>query len=83
MWIKLGIWLTTTRTGRAVAAVGGLALAIAAALVKAFSAGKDAERAKQDSASLDNLRHRAEVEDRINGMSIDERHGRLDQWSKD
>lgn len=83
MWVKVGLWLASTRTGRVVAAAASLAVAITIALLKAFSAGKSVERAKQDRASLDNLRDRQRTEDRIDTMPIHERQERLNQWSKD
>lgn len=83
MWTNIAIWLATTRTGRFVAAAGALAVAIGVALLKAFGAGKQIERAKQDRQSLENLRHRAKVEDAIDTLSQPTRKERLDRWAKD
>lgn len=80
MWVRFGLWLANTRTGRIVAAAAGLAAAIAVALLKAFSAGKDVERAKQDRASLDNLRNRHEVENEIDALAPDDLDRRGRRW---
>lgn len=82
MLSSITLWFATSRTGRAIAAAGALALAIGVALLKVFSAGKQAERVTQDRASLENQRARAAIEDELNTLPMSEREERLRQWSK-
>jgi hypothetical protein len=76
-------WLVTSRAGRAVAAGCAIALAIGLALLKAFSAGKQVERAKQDRASLENMRKRQETDEEVRSLPADERRRRLSDWVSD
>jgi hypothetical protein len=79
----LWTWIITSRAGRAVAAGVGIALAIGLALLKAFSAGRSAERAKQDRASLENLRKRQQTDEEIRSLPASERRRRLSGWVSD
>lgn len=76
-------WLATSKVGRALAAGLGIAAAIGLAIAKVFSAGKAAERAKQDQQSLDALRTRAEIEDKVARMPVSDRAKQLKEWSRD
>lgn len=76
-------WIVTSRVGRAVAAGGAIALAIALALLKGFTAGKNAERARQDRASLENMRKRQQTDDEIRSLPAGERRNRLSGWVSD
>jgi hypothetical protein len=80
MWGSIGLWLATTRTGRFVAAAGALSLAIGVALLKAFSAGRQLERDKQDKSSLENLRNRQEIENEVNTLGGDDLDRRGRRW---
>ena len=79
MWV----WLLGTKFGRAVAAGLAIAGAIGLALLKAFMAGKAAEKAKQDRASLENLRNRAKTDDEVKKLDPDKRLERLNRWVSD
>jgi len=80
MWPSIVVWFATSRTGRALAAAGALALAVGIALLKAFGAGRAAERAKQDRASLDNLRDRNEIDHEINTLGPGDLDDRGRRW---
>lgn len=76
-------WFATSRLGRGLAAAGAIAFAIGIALLRAFSAGKDAERARQDRASLENLRMRQETDDEVRNLPASDVRRRLDEWVPD
>ncbi len=80
---RIAIWLATSKTGRALTAVGALLAAIGAALLKAYSAGRAVERDRQDKSSLDNLRERARLEDQLQAETPDQRKKRMDLWARD
>ena len=74
-------WFATSRVGQAIAAGFAIAAAIGVAVLKVFSAGKAAERAKQDAEALDATRTRARINDEIKSLPIPERAKRLKEWS--
>jgi len=80
---RIAIWLATSKTGRAFAAAGALLVGIGAALLKVYSAGRAAERDRQDKTSLDNLRDRARLEDQLQAETPDQRRKRIEQWARD
>ena len=77
---QIALWFATSKTGRIIAAVGGALLAIGVALLKAFNDGRQAERAKQDQQSLDNLRSRTESDAEINTLNRDDLIRRARRW---
>jgi hypothetical protein len=80
MWARIVLWFTTSRAGQAILAALGLLAAICIAVLKVFSAGKDAERAKQNQQSLHNLRERAKTNDEVRGLDDDAVRRRLSRW---
>lgn len=76
-------WFLGTKLGRTLAAAGAIALAIGLALLKAFTAGKAAEKAKQDRASLENLRKRAKTDEEIGSLNDADVDRRLGRWVPD
>jgi uncharacterized membrane protein YraQ (UPF0718 family) len=77
---SIAAWFVTSKVGRAIAAGAAIALAIGIAVLKVFSAGKDAERARQDRQSLENLRSRAKTDDEVHRLSDSDLNKRLDRW---
>jgi hypothetical protein len=76
-------WFATSKVGRAIAAGAAIALAIGIAVLKIFSAGRDAERAQQDRQSLQNLRTRQETNAEIDGLGGADLDRRVDRWVRD
>ena len=76
-------WFLTTRIGRAVATGLAVAGAIGVVVLRAFMAGKKAEREKQDRAALENLRNRAKKDDEVKKLDPDSRLERLNRWVSD
>lgn len=77
---QIALWFATSKTGRMLAAAGTLALAIGVALLKAFSAGKQSERAAEDARSLENLRDRAGSDAEINNLGHADLDERARRW---
>lgn len=73
-------WLTGSQTGRTIAAIALGALAVAAILWRAFSAGQSAEKAKQAQAAIDALRDRIKTDDEIQKMGVDARRRQFRRW---
>jgi hypothetical protein len=73
-------WFLTSKVGRTIAAGAGIALAVGIAVLKVFSAGKAAERARQDQQSLENLRSRAKTDDEVRNLDVVDFNKRLDRW---
>lgn len=73
-------WFATSRVGQAIAAGLGIAAAIGLAVAKVFSAGKAAERAKQEHQSLENMQQRARENDEVRTLSGDDLRQRLNRW---
>lgn len=75
-------WLTT-RAGRWAAAIGAGLLALAVVLLRAFRAGKAAERARQAKQTLDNVRTRNEVDQDVARSGAGDVRKRLrDDWTR-
>jgi len=72
--------LATTRVGQTILWVGGLAVAVGAIALRLLAAGRAQERAKQDRASLDNLRSREKTDDEIARLDDRARRERLARW---
>lgn len=73
-------WFATSRVGQALAAGLAIAAAIGVAVLKVFSAGKAAERSRQDHQSLENLQQRAKENDEVRTLSGDDLRQRLNRW---
>jgi hypothetical protein len=82
MWASIALWFLTSKTGRAIAAIGALTLAIGFAVLKAFSAGKESERIAQDRQSLDNIRERQATDAEVEGLGHADVDQRLDRWMR-
>lgn len=76
-------WFLGTKIGRGLATAAGIAVAAAILFWRVFTAGKDAEAAKQAQASLENLRNRSKTDDEIARMPADARKRRLAEWVSD
>ncbi len=78
-------WLSFlgSRLGRYVAGAFMIAAGIGFALLKAFSAGAEQERAKQAHESLKNLRKRVKTDDEIDKMPDSSVRDELDGWVRD
>ena len=70
----------TTKIGRWFAATGAILLAISFALLKAFSAGKASEKAKEDRESLQNLRNRAKTDEEVSKLPDADVDRDLGKW---
>lgn len=76
-------WMIGTKLGRYLA-LGALATAaIGVFVLRIYSAGKNAERLKQQSQSLNNLRERIRLDTEIRNLPASERASRLDRWVRD
>lgn len=76
-------WLVTSKLGRALAAGLAIAAALALAALKLISIGKRAERARQDRASLDNLRNRQRTDEDIENLGHADLDRRMHRWVRD
>lgn len=75
LWTKFQTWII---------GVGAFLLAIAALLLRAFFAGKAAERAKQQAENLKSIRIKRQVENENAKLSSDElRSGFKSKWLRD
>ncbi len=83
MWTVLA-WLTGSKIGRFFAGSFLFVASIGIALLKAFSAGQEKERAKQDRQSLKNIRERIKTDEEIRKMpSSDVRDNLRSDWLRD
>lgn len=73
-------WFLGTKVGRWLATAAGIAVAAGLLFWRVFTAGRSAEAAKQNKASLENLRKRSMTDDEIARMSDDQRRKRLADW---
>jgi len=73
-------WLMGSKIGRYVASGLLVAGIVGLALWRVFSAGKNAEAAKQLQQSLSNLRTRVKTDDDVSRMSADDRRRELSGW---
>lgn len=81
MWLaKLAWWFANSKVGRIVAAIGTGAIVIGVAMLKVFSAGKAAERQRQDQQSLENFRERARIDDEVRSLPPGDVERRLSRW---
>lgn len=80
---KLAAWFATSKVGRTVAAGGALALAIGVALIKAFSAGKAAQLAKEQKQALEDQRTRDKIDEDVRNTGDAELDRRVDRWVHD
>lgn len=81
IFARIGVWFATSKTGQTIAAVFAALGLIGVAALKVFSAGKAAERSKQDKQSLENLRDRTRIDDEVKTLGRDELGDRLSRWS--
>lgn len=79
---SIAAWFVTSKTGRMVAAGAALALAVGVAVLKVFSAGKNAERARQDQQSLENMRSRAGSDAEIDNLGHADLDERARRWMR-
>lgn len=73
-------WLIGSELGRKTALAGITVLMILAVIARIYSAGKNAEKARQKELELDLLKKRLEVDDEITKLSPDRRRERLREW---
>jgi len=78
--MPLFAWFLGTKVGRILLAVGAASVAIGAALLKAFLAGKASERAKQDRADLEAHVDREKKDDEVAKLGAPDVNSRLDRW---
>ena len=83
MLTSIATWFVSSKAGRALAGAGAIALALGAALLKVFYSGQAAEKAKQDRASLENLRNREKINEDVGKMPDDSVRGELAGWVRD
>lgn len=76
-------WLKASRIGAFLIAAAAIAVAVAVAFLKAFNAGKAAERAKQTQDSLKNLRNRTKTDEEVRNLDDAARRRRLNRWVRD
>jgi len=76
-------WFANSRVGRVVAEVFGALCLLALFVWRVFAAGKASAVADQDKASAENLRERAETDDKIAQLSDTERRHHLREWVRD
>lgn len=76
-------WLLGSKAGRYVV-IGLLgAAAVGLLVLRVYSAGRAAEKAKQAQQSLKNLRSRIQTDDEVGRLSSEERRRRLQEWTAD
>lgn len=73
-------WLTNTRLGRYLATAFAVLSAIAILYWRSFAAGRKAEKAEQVERSLENLRTRETVHEKVNSLPADELDSEFDRW---
>lgn len=83
MIARIALWFATSKTGRTLAAIGASVLGALLILWRVFAAGKAAQAAKHDRASLDNLRKRSATDDKVNRMDSGDRRRELGKWMRD
>lgn len=76
-------WLIDTKLGQAVIKIMAVVTVISLVLWRAFTAGKQAEKAKQKDAALEALRRREKTDDEISSMPDSTRREQLSQWVPD
>jgi hypothetical protein len=82
MWMNIALWFATSKTGRAIAAALGVAVAIGVAVLKVFEAGRKSERVEQDRQTLDNMRSRAETDAEIENLGPADLDERAKRWMR-
>lgn len=76
-------WILGTKIGRGLALGVTAMLAALAVLWRVFAAGKAAQRQEQDTQSLNNLRHRNEVDNEMANRGAERRRADLRGWVSD
>lgn len=76
-------WLIGSKVGRYVALGLLIAASIGVVLLRVYSAGKSAEKARQAEAALRALRERIKTDDEITKLSPTARRERLSRWVSD
>ncbi len=76
-------WFLGTRLGRYVSV--GLAIAAAAALaaLKLISTGRQQERARQATDTIEAMKARRTSDEKVDGLGPDAVRGELDRWMRD
>lgn len=77
------VWLAGTKAGRIVAAGAALALAIGIALLKAYGAGRAAEKAAAAKGRLEAIRDRRASDAEVDALDADGVRRDLDRWMRD
>ena len=82
MWLSIGTWLVGSKAGR-IAATVALSLVMAGLIVvSAFRKGETAEKARQQTATLDAIRKKVASDDEIDRLPAAARRERLRQWAR-
>lgn len=76
-------WLAGTRAGRITAVIWAVLTAIFFACLKAFSLGKQSEKAKQVEESNEALRDRIGIDDEVTKMGGNSARHELSRWVPD
>lgn len=76
-------WFITTKLGRYVVAGVAIAAAIAFAVLKLISAGRQQERARQQSETLEAIKARRTNDEKVDGLRPDAVRSQLDDWMRD
>jgi hypothetical protein len=78
--IKALAWLAGSKAGRTAAAIFLALAGFAFAILRAFTAGKAAEKAKAQAATMKTLQSRLKTDDEIARLTPDQRRERLRGW---
>lgn len=73
-------WLVGSKAGRITAVVAISLAMVGLALLRAFQKGEAAERAKQATATLDNIRKKVAIDEKVRSMPPADRRAELARW---
>ncbi len=80
-WLAAAWALLSSKIGRYVAGAAAIALTVGVVLLKAFSAGRVSERARQQRANLRAYKERSYVDEEVRRRNADDiRRGLRDDW---
>lgn len=76
-------WFVGSKVGRALLGAMSAVVVIALLLLRAFNAGKQSQKHKEEEKALENLRRRNETHEEISRMPADDRRAELSKWVRD
>jgi hypothetical protein len=76
-------WLLTTKLGRYVVAGLAIAAALGLAALKLISTGRQQERARQQSDTLEAIKARRSSDEKVDGLGPDDVRDGISKWMRD